>query len=268
NSMKSNLAAVEYTAAIWRCRYFWLSLVKKDLRTRYRRSVLGLGWSLLHPIAMTTVICIVFHKMFDMEVASYGPFLLSGLTTWNYLSSTVTQGCEAFFNGESYIRQHPAPLAIYPLRTVLGAAFHFGLALIVVLMLTWWFKGFGNLAAITSLVPTLAIFIVLGWSLAVMAGFAHVRFADMKHLLDIGLQIMFYATPIFIPPEQMKERGLAWLIDYNPAAILLDLIRQPVLNGNFPTLRAWTCVAAITAVAFALAVLMLVRLQRRLIFYL
>ncbi|HWB10469.1 MAG TPA: ABC transporter permease [Pirellulales bacterium] len=266
--MTSTQAAFGYTAEIWRCRYFWLSLVRKDLRTRYRRSVLGLGWSLLHPIAMTTIICIVFHKFFNYPLESYGPFLLSGLTTWGYLSTTITQGCESFYNGESYIRQYPAPLAIYPLRTVLGAAFHFGLALIVVLVLTWWCNGFGNLPALTALIPGLAIFVVLGWSLAVIAGFAHVRFSDMKHLLEIGLQIMFYATPIFIPPEQLKERGLGCLVDYNPAAILLDLIRQPVLNGNFPTARAWIAVTVITALAFGLASLMLVRLQRRLIFYL
>src|SRR5581483_5172127 len=99
-------------------------------------------------------------------------------------------------------------------------------------------------------------FIVLGWSLAVIAAFAHVRFSDMKHLFEIGLQIMFYATPIFVPPEQLKERGLAWLVDYNPAAILLDLIRQPVLNGSFPTVRAWIAVAGMTALAFGLASLM------------
>src|SRR6185437_1007560 len=113
-----------------------------------------LGWSLLHPIAMTTVICIVFHKLFDMDVADYGPFLLSGLTTWSYIASAISQGCETFYAGEPYIRQHPAPLAIYPLRTVLGAAFHFSLALVVVLILTWWFKGFGNLPAIVTLIPT------------------------------------------------------------------------------------------------------------------
>lgn len=257
-----------YTTDVWKCRYFWLSLVKMDLRTRYRRSVLGLGWSLLHPIAMTTVICTVFHALFNMEVPEYGPFLLSGITTWGYISSVVTQGCESFYNGESYIRQHPAPLAIYPLRTVLGAAFHFGLALIVVLLLTWWFKGFGNVTAILTLVPTFALFIVLGWSLAVLSGFAHVMFADMKHLLDIGLQILFYATPIFVPPDEMKRRGLAWLVDYNPAAVWLDMIRQPVLNGNFPTVWAWSVTFGSTALAFGLAVLMLVRLQRKLIFYL
>jgi len=266
--MTPTQAVFGYTGDIWRCRYFWLSLVKKDLRTRYRRSVLGLGWSLLHPIAMTAIICVVFHKLFNYPVASYGPFLLSGITTWGYLSSTITQGCETFYNGESYIRQHPAPLAIYPLRTVLGAAFHFGLALLVVLGLTWWCKGFGNLPALCALVPALALFIVLGWSLAVIAGFAHVRFADMKHLLEIALQIMFYATPVFVPPEELTKRGLTWLVEYNPAAILLDLIRQPVLNGNFPTMRAWIAVGTITALAFGMASLMLARLQRRLIFYL
>lgn len=261
-------AAFGYTAAIWRCRYFWMSLVKMDLRTRYRRSVLGLGWSLLHPIAMTTVICIVFHKLFNMDVADFGPFLLSGLTTWNFLASTINQGCETFFQAEPYIRQHPAPLAIYPLRTVLGAAFHFGLALFVVLLLTWWFKGFANLAAIGTLIPTFFLLLVLGWSLSVLAGFAHLMFSDMKHLLDVAVQIMFYATPIFVPPAELEKRGLAWLVDYNPAAAILELVRQPILNGNLPGLRAWAFTVGVTLAAFGLAIFTLVRLQKRLILYL
>src|SRR5207245_8907528 len=57
-----------YLAAIWRCRFFWLSLVKLDLRTRYRRSILGMGWSLLHPVAMTIIICLVFRKLLHAEV--------------------------------------------------------------------------------------------------------------------------------------------------------------------------------------------------------
>jgi lipopolysaccharide transport system permease protein len=266
--MTSTDAVLGYTSAMWRCRYFWLSLVRMDLRTRYRRSMLGLGWSLLHPIAMTTVICIVFHKLFNMPIADFGPFLLSGLTTWNFLAATVSQGCETFFGAESYIRQHPAPLAIYPLRTVLGAAFHFGLALLVVLLLTWWFKGFANLAAILTLIPSFLLLLVLGWSLSVLAGFAHLMFCDMKHLLDVVLQIMFYATPIFVPPSELERRGLGWLVEYNPAAAILDLVRQPVLNGNFPTLRSCAFVSGVTVVMFVLAVLTLARLQKRLILYL
>lgn len=266
--MTTTHAVAGYTEAIWRCRYFWLSLVRMDLRTRYRRSMLGLGWSLLHPIAMTAVICTVFHKLFNMPIADFGPFLLSGLTTWSFIAAAVSQGCETFYSAEPYIRQHPAPLAIYPLRTVLGAAFHFALALAVVLLLTWWFKGFSNLAAIITLVPSFLLLLVLGWSLSVLAGFANLMFSDMKHLLDVALQIMFYATPIFVPPPELERRGLSWLVDYNPAAAILDLVRQPVLNGNFPTLRSWVFVVSVTVAMFALAVFTLARLQRRLILYL
>ena len=60
-----------YVAAIWRCRYFWLSLVKMDLETRYRRSLLGLGWSLLHPIVLTVILYTVFQGVFAGDATSY-----------------------------------------------------------------------------------------------------------------------------------------------------------------------------------------------------
>ena len=66
------------------------------------------------------------------------------------------QGCQCFFQGESYIRQHPAPLAIYPLRTTLGAGFHFLLGFGITAVFVWWVKGFGNPLALLSLVPTFA----------------------------------------------------------------------------------------------------------------
>ena len=257
-----------YLTAVWRCRHFWLSLVRMDLRTRYRRSILGLGWSLLHPIAMTTVLCTVFHGLFKMNVADYGPFLLSGLTLWGFITAAVTQGCDCFYTGENYIRQFPAPMAIYPLRTVLGGAFHFLVAMCVVLVLTWGFRGFGNVPVLFSLVPSFVLLFVLGWSLAVLSGAASVIFPDMKHLLEIGMQIVFYATPIMYPGAAMKDKGLTWLMKYNPVVAWLDLFRHPLLNGELPT---WNnCMIAIgsVSVCVTLAALTLMRLQRRLIFYL
>ncbi len=130
-----------YVAAIWQCRYFWLSLVKMDLRTRYRRSILGLGWSLLQPIAMTTILCIAFGTILHVDIPHYAPFLFAGLATWNYIQTTALSGCQCFFQGESYIRQHPTPLAVYPLRTALGGTIHFLIALGVTLLLAWCCQG-------------------------------------------------------------------------------------------------------------------------------
>ena len=127
-----------YFRAIWQCRYFWLSLVKMDLRTRYRRSLLGIGWSLLNPIAMTAIFCVVFSQAFGGgDVGRYGAYVLAGLSCWQFLTASCLQGCQCFYRGESYIRQYPAPLAIYPLRIALGCMLHFVLALVVCALVLW-----------------------------------------------------------------------------------------------------------------------------------
>ncbi len=257
-----------YLFSIWRCRYFWLSLVKMDLRTRYRRSVLGVGWSLLHPLAMTAILCFVFSKLFAMEVTEYGPYLLSGLAFWNFLSSALRDGCHCLFQGESYIRQYPAPIAIYPLRTTLGGIFHFLLALVVVLGLTAMLKGLTNPLALFWLIPNLLLLFVLCWAVAVIFGFINVYFPDTHHLCEVGLQILFYATPILYPPAQLKARGLGALLDYNPLTALLALVRDPILDGATPSAGTYLAALATVLVTVGIALAMLVRLQRRLIFHL
>lgn len=257
-----------YLAAIWRCRYFWLSLVKNDLRTRYRRSVLGMGWSLLHPICMTTILTAVFYKVFNVEISEYAPFVLAGLATWNYVLMVVSHGCHCFFLGESYIRQYPAPLAIYPLRTALGGTVHFLLALLVVVMLSWYFHGIQNASALLSLVPTIILLFVFAWSVAVLAGVANVHFQDTQHLTEVAFQMLFYATPIIYRADQLQKNGLGWLVHANPLVSLLELVRQPILLGQVPTLGTFAVAATTVMVTLLAAAWTLARLQRRLIFYL
>src|SRR5262245_37380911 len=108
-----------YLAAIWQARYFWLALARMDLRARYRGSVLGIAWSLLHPLAMTCILCMAFGSLFNLDLRFYAPFLMVGLTTWAYLVNSTIIGSHCFIFAETYIRQRPLPLAIYPLRTVL-----------------------------------------------------------------------------------------------------------------------------------------------------
>jgi lipopolysaccharide transport system permease protein len=257
-----------YFTSIWRCRYFWLSLVKMDLRTRYRRSVLGLGWSLLHPIAMTAILCTIFCRVFDMPPREYAPFLLAGLAYWNFLTFTVTQGCQCFFQGESYIRQYPSPLAIYPLRTTLGAIIHLSLAMGVVLLLSWILNGFSNVPAFLCLLPTMLLLFAFGWSLAVLAGLTNAHFQDTQHLCEIGFQILFYATPVMYKPAMLRDRSLTWLLQYNPFVSFLDLIRIPLLDGQVPPAATWLTALLTVAVTSTAAGLTMGRLQRKLIFHL
>jgi ABC-type polysaccharide/polyol phosphate export permease len=258
----------DYLRAVWRCRFFWWSLVKMDLRTRYRRSVLGLGWSLLHPIAMTVILTTMFYQILHVDIKEFAPFLMGGLACWTYILSTTLQGCQCLFHGESYIRQYPAPIAIYPLRTALGAAIHLLLALAVVIALTWYLKGLNNLPALVHLLPAILLFLILGWSLAVLAGFANVMFQDTQHLSEVGFQLLFYLTPIIYPEKTLLENRLGWLLQHNPLVVLLRLFREPILLGQPTTLATYATAGAIVLVVTGAAVFTLVRWQRRLIFYL
>jgi lipopolysaccharide transport system permease protein len=262
---------VAYLGSVWGCRYFWLSLVKMDLRTRYRGSALGLGWSLLQPIAMTAILCTVFIKIFHQELTYFAPFLMSGLTFWNFLVTTSIQGTYCFFQGECYIRQYPAPLAIYPLRTLLGAAFHFSLALMLVLVLTAIVKGFTSLWPLLSLGPTVVLLLVFGWSLAVLFGLITVRFRDTHHITEVCFQALFYLTPVMYPPETLlalRERHLDFLINWNPFVPFLDLLRQPILDGTMPSFRTFAAASLVTLTVTSLAVLSLWKQERQLIFHL
>ena len=257
-----------YFAEVWRCRYFWLSLVKMDLQLRYRRSFLGIGWSLLHPVASTAVMCIAFHEIFHIPVHRYVPLLMAGLAWWGFVSGVTIRGCSCFVEAESYIRQHPAPMAIYPLRTVLGAMIHFLIALGVVLVLTWSLKGFGNLRALPHLALSLALLLLFGWSVAVLAGYVNSVFRDVQHLSEVGFQILFYLTPIIYPPESLAGTRLARLVDYNPLVAFLIIVRDPLVEGRAPALATLTAAAVPTLLATAAALLVLGRLQKRVVLYL
>jgi ABC-type polysaccharide/polyol phosphate export permease len=255
-----------YLANIWRYRFFWLSLVKMDLCGRYRGSVLGLGWSLLHPIAMTAILCLVFRQAFHAELHRYAPFVLTGLACWHYLVNVTLQGCQCFRTAERYIRQHPAPMAIYPLRTALGASVHFLLALAIALVLAWCLRGFGNLAVLWCLVPAVGLLCVLGMSVAVVAGLVNVYFRDTRHICEVGIPLLFYTTPVMYEAKLLAGMPLGWLLDYHPLAAVLRLFRDPIIEATVPTARTFGVVGVTVLAATALATLCLMRLERKLVF--
>jgi ABC-type polysaccharide/polyol phosphate export permease len=228
-----------------------------------------MGWSLLHPIAMTTILCSVFYKLWpNQNIREYGPYLMAGLVTWNYILTSALNGCQCFFQGESYIRQYPAPLAVYPLRTALGGTVHFLMAMIVVLGLTWLFKGFHDPVCLFSLIPSILLLFVFAWSLATIAGFANVHFQDTQHLTEVGFQILFYATPIIYGVSMLEGTGMGWLLKFNPLLPLFQLIREPILDGHGPGLNTVAFALCTVTVMFLAACVTLQRLQKRLIFHL
>lgn len=265
----TGLLQFDYFRRIWDFRHFWYSLVANDIRSRYRRSILGVGWSLLRPLGMTAVFCMIFGVMFQKDLRTYAPYVLLGMTTWQFLAEAIMLGCNSFALGSAYIRQQKVPHAIFPLRTVLSSGFHFLVALGLGIVLTTCFNGPQTLVHLLFLPLGLVIIFLLAWSLAILAGVIATYFPDTSHLLEILLQILFYLTPIMYDPRDFPQRyALTQVLAWNPFNAVLNLIRQPILDGHFPGPASLGISVAFLVITGLTATFLLRRLEKNLIFWL
>lgn len=260
---------IQHLTAIWKFRHFLSALVRLDLRLRYRRSVLGIGWSLLKPLSMTCVFAVMFTSMLGGgDPARYVPHLILGMAVWEFLRECVVTGCKSLIANESYIRQSPLPYGLYPLRTVLGQAIHSAIALGIALIVTFIYRPHTNPLGILYAMPGVVLMFLAAWSFATIFSFLNVYFQDTSHLLEVGAQLVFFLSPIMILPELLASRGLQWLLDINPVALFLDLIRTPILEGAPPSASLLASGAALTVILGALAAGTTAWLQKRVIFHL
>lgn len=261
---------IRHLTAIWNFRHFLLAVVRLDLRLRYRRSVLGVGWSLLNPIAMTAVFVIVFTQLLGGgNFREYAPSLLLGMAVWSFLRDSAVVGCHALLHNEAYIRQSPLPLGLYPLRTVLGQAIHSSIAFAVALGVLVFFRGgLSPLAVLWSVIPGLILALLAAWGAATVCAFVNVYCQDTKHVMEIAAQMLFFLTPIVYPVEVLTNRGLGWLARLNPVNLFLELIRTPLLHGEPPALELLAKAAFGTVAILLLAAGVVARLQKRVIFHL
>jgi lipopolysaccharide transport system permease protein len=253
---------------IWDARYFWVHLSLADLRSKWRRSFMGMMWSILQPLGMTLLLALVFSRLFHVDIVLYAPYILSGIITWEFMASSLTGGSLAFVQADAYIKQCKHPLAIYTLRLVLSN--------LIVLMLAssvlWvWAlivlpQNIG-LAWLSILVffPLIALII---WPLASLLAYLGARFRDIPHAMGLVLQAIWFISPVYFEEKMFRNGGLNALVDYNPIYHLLQIIRAPILEGRWPTLNNYLfCIG--TALFFTLlAVLVGRRAERNVIFYL
>jgi ABC-type polysaccharide/polyol phosphate export permease len=255
-----------YLREVWDCRFFWMHLVKSDLQKRYRRSFLGVGWSLLQPLSMALILTAVYSRVMGVGFWQFGPSLLAGVAFWALFQQSCLQGCMCFIVADPYLRQQPLPSIIFPLRTVLLLGFHFVLSLLLAAVFGWMGAGKVMLGGLLAALPAVLLLLVFCWSMATIAAYSHVYLPDTQHLLEVGLQMLFYLTPIIYPAALLHGNGLGWLLDVNPLATFLDLLRTPLLTGEVPP--PWLHVKGLLMAlpAVGLAVALVARLERDLIF--
>ena len=225
-------------------------LVARDLKVRYKRSVLGLAWSLVNPIAQLVVFAFLFGQVLRLEIQNYPSFVFTGVLAWGWFQSSVLQASGAFLDNRQLIRRPGFASAILPAVTVTTNLIHYLLALPVLVVFIALNGGVPG-PAIVALPLVLLIQYTLTLGLAYLVATSQVAFRDTGHLLGLLMMLLMYLTPVFYDPSAVPAE-YRLLYAANPLVHLIGACRAILMHGQWPDWLAlgWVAVASATLLWF------------------
>lgn len=232
---------------IYRYRDLVKTLVLRDLKVRYRRSTIGFLWTMLQPLLTMIVFMIVFSAIFRFDIDNYPVYALAGIMFWNFFSQSITASMESLRENSELLKKVPVPQMVFPLATTIAGVINLLLALVPlagILLIT------GHPIRTGILFLPVAILIASLFTLG--AGFFFsplaVLFHDIVEMVEVGLTLLMYMTPIFYPISIVPEH-LRWAVRFNPIRSILEVFRDPIYHGKIPPESHLTVAVVITVVA-------------------
>ncbi len=232
-------------------------LVARDIKLRYRRSILGMAWSLLNPLAELLVLTFVFTFILPVRVPNFIVFLYTGILSWTWFRSSLYKGTSVIVNNRELIRLPSFPIVILPVVATASNFIHFLLSL-PILGVFIALSGVKINGTVVLLPFVMAVQFLFTISLIYFLAAIHVTFRDTQYLLGIALMLGFYLSPIFyqvknVPPQYLPFYNL------NPMVHIIESYRSILLFGSLPEVRN---VAVLAAISLALLVIGLTIFRR------
>ncbi|MBI1761765.1 MAG: ABC transporter permease [Acidobacteria bacterium] len=245
DSARRSLPLIDEFKELVRYRDLLTQLIARNIKTRYKRSVLGILWTMLNPLLMMLVLTFVFSEVFRFSTKNYAVYALAGLSLWNFFAQTTTGAMSELIWGGGLLNRIYIPRAIFAasaLGTGLVNLLLSLLPLFVIMVIT------GVPVRPTILILPIPIILTAMFSLGVALILSRLAayFADVVEMYQILLLAWMYLTPVIYPKEIIPGR-LRWLFNLNPMFHLIEIFRAPLFIG---WLAGPKTVAAATLAAF------------------
>ena len=225
---------------LYRHRQLIAALTARDLKARYRGSILGFFWSLANPLLLLAVYTVVFTKFFPQQVVQpYPLFLFSGILPWTFFAAAVLESTSSISANAGLIKKVMFPAEALPIVVVLSHLVHFALALPILLAAILAFAAMGKftiswtilLAPVLMLLQTL---FVMGIAMTVSS--ASVLFRDLRDIVSNLMQLGFFITPIIYLIDNIQSRLLRALLRVNPMTPFVVAYQDILFFGRWPNL--------------------------------
>ncbi len=252
-------------AVFLRYRYLLYNLITRDIKVKYRRSVLGIVWSILNPLLMMLVMTAVFSKVFKFNVPNFPVYYLLGSTIWNFFSEATNSAIMSILGASSLIKKVYIPKYIFPIQKVLFAFVNMLFSLIAVVFIFLVTKTPITGTALLLPIPLLyVLFFAMGISMLLSA--LTVYFRDVLHLYAVILTAWMYFTPIFYPvnalPQMMQN-----ILKINPLYHYVSYVRDILMYNTVPSFSANFICFIWAAVSMVIGFFVFKKLQGKFILY-
>jgi ABC-type polysaccharide/polyol phosphate export permease len=226
-----------------------MSLLEREFKVRYKRSVLGFVWTMLHPLLLFAVLALIFTGAFSSAAPHYPAFLLPGLLLWTFFSQTLSRTASEVAAGVDLWRRVKVPRTILAISNTFSGLINLIAATAIVLAVVVAMGG-GRMLAILSLPLTLLLAACFTLGLSLMIAAVALYFPDVADMLQLILPAWMFATPIIYPQQIISRRVAGW-IAWNPLTVFVESFRRPIYEGLAPGLNSFLWMTAL-----ALAVLL------------
>jgi ABC-2 type transport system permease protein len=228
---------VEELIALFKYKELIIQFVSRSIKTRYKRSMLGVVWTMLNPLLTMLVLTLVFSSVFRFSVENYPVYVLSGLVIWGFFSSTTSAAMGEMIWSGSLLSRIYVPKSVFAVSAIGTGLVNLLFSLVPLLVIS---LALGVRFRMAVLVLPLAILLLAAFALGVglLLATTAVYFADMLPVYEVILTIWMYATPIIYPIEAVPSQ-FAWILKLNPLYYLVEVFRMPLFNGVIPDARVW-----------------------------
>lgn len=249
DSSQRGSPALEELRELWRYRNLVVQTVRRNIVVRYKRSALGIAWTMLNPLGTTIILTFVFSRVFGGP-ASYAVYVLSGLVCWTFFSQATSDSMNNLIWGGGLIKRIYVPRTVFAVSSVITGLVNIALAmvpLLLVMLVTAIYPTWSML-----ILPVPALFLAMfalgvGLFLSAVAVF----FVDVTDMYAILLTAWFYLSPVIYKPELLPEK-FAWIVKLNPMYYLINLFRAPIYDGRVPSLEEFLVTGGIALVTLVI----------------
>ncbi len=211
-------------------RFILSELIKKGIRLKYRRSYLGILWSLLEPLLTMIVLTIVFGTLYHhKDIKSFAIFILCGRLLYTFFSQSTTSALKSIRANSSIIKKVYVPKILYPLSCILFNYVIFLISLIVLAAAALVLGTYPTVYLFGAIVP-LVILLLLSLGCGLILSTVGVFFRDMEYLWNVLLMIVMYTCAIFYEPEKLLYSKWGFILKGNPLFCVITLFRQSVFG--------------------------------------